>query len=257
MKIQTMPTKGFCAHRGANNTHPENTLSAFREAIRLGTQMIEFDVDLTVDKYPIIMHDHTVDRTTNGQGTVTELSFSDIRKLDAGEKMDLRFVGEKIPTLDEVLEIMPRNIWLNIHLKGGYEVGKTVAQAVLKHNRIHQSVIASGKEGIMGAQSIAPDILICNMENQGCDTRYVDETLDFKSQFIQFCGGIADARDIQRLKENRVAINYFFSNDVSELRMLFDSGINFILTDKIKEMMDSSMNIGILPVVPDYLNAGE
>lgn len=252
-----MPTRGLCAHRGANDTHPENTLSAFREAIRLGAQMIEFDVDLTIDNHPVIMHDPAVDRTTNGTGIVTELSFAEIRKLDAGIKKDIKFAGEKIPTLSEVLEIMPQNIWLNIHLKGGYEAGQIAAQAVLKHNRKHQSVIAAGKDGAMGAKSIAPDILICNMENQGCDTRYAEETLDMKSEFIQFCGGIADARNIQRLKENDVSINYFFSNDVAELSMLFDSGINFILTDKIKEMMDAGMNIGISPMVPDYLNTGE
>ncbi|GAL80027.1 glycerophosphoryl diester phosphodiesterase [Algibacter lectus] len=120
-QLEMLPSQGVCAHRGAKATHPENTISAFEEAIRLGAQMIEFDVQLTKDNILVIMHDDTVDRTTNGHGLVSKLTFEEIRKLDAGSWKSAKYVGEKIPTLHDVLQIMPNNIWLNIHLKGGKE----------------------------------------------------------------------------------------------------------------------------------------
>ena len=78
-----MPSRGICAHRGASDTHPENTLAAFREAIQLGAHMIEFDVALSKDGQLVLMHDTTVDRTTDGDGPVSELTLAELKKLDA------------------------------------------------------------------------------------------------------------------------------------------------------------------------------
>ena len=107
-----LPQQGICAHRGENARHPENTLPAFREAIRLGAQQIEFDICRTKDGRLVIMHDLTVNRTTDGEGAVSELTFEQIRKLDAGIKKDLKFAGTKAPTFEETLDLMPENIWL-------------------------------------------------------------------------------------------------------------------------------------------------
>ena len=245
-----MPKKGVCAHRGANDTHPENTLSAFREAIQLGAHMIEFDVDLTSDGHPVLMHDATVDRTTNGVGLVTELTFDSIRQLDAGIRKDPRFAGEQVPTLDEALDIMPQNIWLNIHVKGGFDAGKIAARAVLKHKRMHQAFLAVVAKAAEGARSVVPDILICNMENQGCDISYIDETLAMGCRFIQLYGGKALPEDIQRLKNAGVYINYFYSNDAEELKELFEQGVDFVLADKAKEMLDVAETVGIQLLKP-------
>jgi len=73
---QDLPQRGICAHRGANNTHPENTIAAFKEAIRLGAHMIEFDVQMSKDSVLVIMHDKTVDRTTNGHGLISDVMVS-------------------------------------------------------------------------------------------------------------------------------------------------------------------------------------
>jgi len=114
-----LPERGICAHRGAMETHPENTISAFKEAIRLGAHMIEFDVRMTKDGKLVIMHDKSVNRTTNGSGLVSDLTYDEIKKLDAGRWKSEMFKGERIPTLKETLQVMPHNIWLNIHLKEG------------------------------------------------------------------------------------------------------------------------------------------
>jgi glycerophosphoryl diester phosphodiesterase len=90
-------------HRGASAYAPENTVAAFDEAIRLGAQAVEFDVRLSADGEMVVVHDATVDRTTNGTGHVNQIEKQDLMSLDAGSWMDQRFTGERIPMLWEAL----------------------------------------------------------------------------------------------------------------------------------------------------------
>src|SRR6056297_841327 len=91
------------AHRGASAVAPENTLAAFTAALQAGADGIELDVHLTRDGVPVVMHDETVDRTTNGSGRIRDLSHAEIDDLDAGSWFGPRWRGEKIPTLEKVL----------------------------------------------------------------------------------------------------------------------------------------------------------
>ncbi|XP_020562104.1 glycerophosphodiester phosphodiesterase 1 isoform X1 [Oryzias latipes] len=94
------------AHRGGAHDAPENTIAAIREASKNGATGVELDLEFSADGVPILMHDETVDRTTNGSGPLCQLSFSELRQLDAAAKHRLRdkFAGEKIPTLVEAVE---------------------------------------------------------------------------------------------------------------------------------------------------------
>ena len=112
-------TKIF-AHRGSKGTHPENTLASFREAVRVGSDGIELDVHLTKDGHLVVIHDETVDRTTNGTGEIRTLTLAEIKELDAGSWFHNKYAGEKIPTLEEVLLLLTElgfNGQLNIELK--------------------------------------------------------------------------------------------------------------------------------------------
>ena len=110
-------TVNVVAHRGFSGRFPENTLRAFQEAVALGVDSIEFDVQLTRDGGLVLVHDGTVDRTTNGSGRVDGLSLSEIKEMDAGGWFDSKFKGEKVPTLAEALEAIDTAVRLNIHLK--------------------------------------------------------------------------------------------------------------------------------------------
>ena len=92
------------AHRGASGHAPENTLAAFERAIALGARFIETDLRLTRDSRFVAIHDSTLERTTNGKGNVRDLTLAEIRKLDAGMWFDREFMGQQVPTLEEVLE---------------------------------------------------------------------------------------------------------------------------------------------------------
>ena len=106
------------AHRGASGTRPENTMPAFRKAAELPIAGIEFDIHLTADGEPVVIHDETVDRTTDGTGWVKDMTFAEIRKLDAGSWFSAEFEGERIPSLREVLEQFHGTAHrLNIELK--------------------------------------------------------------------------------------------------------------------------------------------
>jgi len=105
------------AHRGASVVAPPNTLAAFKKAVELGADGVEFDVQLSADGVPVVVHDFTVDATTDGSGRVADLTLAQLQELDAGSAFDPAFTGERIPTLEQVLETMGHRLFLNIELK--------------------------------------------------------------------------------------------------------------------------------------------
>lgn len=249
-----LPERGVCAHRGSMTSHPENTLPAFEAAIESGAHMIEFDVQLSKDGELVILHDATVDRTTDGTGKVSEMTFEELRQLDAGSWKGEEFQGQKIPTLQEVLSIMPKNIWLNIHLKGGAEVGKKVALAVAEEKRLHQAVIAATTEAVNAAREAVPEILICNMERQSGAWDYVDGTIALQADFIQLNGAIKpEFREYgEKLKAADIKINYFGTDDAAELRTLWGYGVDFPLVNDIQSAIEVAKGEGIAPVSPVF-----
>jgi glycerophosphoryl diester phosphodiesterase len=105
------------AHRGASAHAPENTLEAFGLAIEAGADGVEFDVQLSSDRHPVVIHDETLERTTNGTGLVKDHTLAELTALDASGGAE-GFAGVRIPTLAEVLELISAStLWVNIELK--------------------------------------------------------------------------------------------------------------------------------------------
>jgi glycerophosphoryl diester phosphodiesterase len=109
------------AHRNASGDFPENTAVAFQEAIDLGVDMIEFDVQLTADRCLVICHDPSVDRTSDGAGRIGEMCMAAIEELDAGSWFSDKYAGERFATLGETLDMMPGGMRLNVHIKASDE----------------------------------------------------------------------------------------------------------------------------------------
>jgi glycerophosphoryl diester phosphodiesterase len=135
------------AHRGASGYAPENTLASINLAIEMGCDAIEFDVQLTSDEQLVVCHDFTVDRTTNGLGEIKNLTLVDIKKLDAGSWFSEKFAGEQIPTLEEVLNLVPNDLFLHIEIKktstDDRNIEKKLNDYLIKYNRISSSLISS------------------------------------------------------------------------------------------------------------------
>lgn len=250
-----MPTRGISAHRGASATHPENTLAAFREAIHHGVHQIEFDIRMTKDGHIVLMHDATVDRTTDGKGPVTELTLEQVRSLDAGSWKGAQFAGERVPTFQETLQMMPVNIWLNVHTYGDPALAEAATREIIRQKRTHQAFLAIGHRGADVARRVYPDILICNMQRQGENVpRYAAETIERGDAFIQILSrqGIDWPDQIRALKQAGVRINYCCTNDPDTLDPLFKAGVDFPLVDDAGNMMEAARRLGIEPWKPVY-----
>lgn len=105
------------AHRGSSSAAPENTIAAFDLAVQQGADYIELDVQLTLDQHVAVIHDDTIDRTTDGSGLVKSYTLDQLKKLDAGSWFDERFANERIPTLQEILERYRQRIGILIEIK--------------------------------------------------------------------------------------------------------------------------------------------
>ncbi len=133
----TLPPAGpalprVIAHRGGAAGAPENTLAAFRHAHALGATWVEFDVRLTADGRPVVIHDATLDRTTSGQGAVLATPLAALGDLDAGEWFGPDFAGEMVPTLEEALELLVEmDMGANIEIKADADLAARTAAECL------------------------------------------------------------------------------------------------------------------------------
>ncbi len=164
------------AHRGYKTCYPENTLSAFDAALGIGAEMIELDVALTKDRHLVVIHDDSVDRTTNGKGKVDSLTLQELKQLDAGSWFRSEFAGESIPTLEEVLDLVADRALVNIEIKASsYEdhspadaVEKQIVDLVQRKSLMDSILISSFKikflENIAGMKDIPALAMITKQE---------------------------------------------------------------------------------------------
>ena len=226
-----------CAHRGDKACAPENTLPAIRSAVEKGAAQIEFDVQATRDGHLVIMHDATVDRTTNGFGKVSDLTFDEIRALDAGSWFSSKFRDDRVPTLREVLEVIPASILCNVHLKNAPGVAAARATLIRDMGKLEQCFLACTEAQAKEAQAVVPAISICNMDRQeGNRAAYIDKTLALKNAFIQLHhkeGTEGLNEDVARLHAAGVRVNWFGAQEEGLIRLLAEAGVDYILTDDL------------------------
>lgn len=160
---QTERTYTLIGHRGAAAETPENTVASLKKAMALGVDRIEIDVHMTRDGRIVLMHDRTLNRTTNGQGEVKDHDLAEIQQLDAGSWFDPSFAGEKVPTLEEAIEAISGNCMLMIEVKehSGYTPGieQAVADIIRKYNAGTWCVVISLRHKVVANfHQLAPDI---------------------------------------------------------------------------------------------------
>jgi glycerophosphoryl diester phosphodiesterase len=137
------------AHRGFSGKAPENTMAAFSLALKAGVSMIELDVQLSKDNKVVVIHDPTVRRTTNGDGKVSDMTLNELKKLDAGSWFNVKYKNERIPTLEEALECIAPNAWVNLEIKSTRVIRKAdtkiadAAVAVVRNMGLLERVLFS------------------------------------------------------------------------------------------------------------------
>ena len=137
------------AHRGEHRAHPENTLPAFQAAIDAGAGFFELDVRTTSDGRLVLMHDASVDRTTNGAGAVREMTFDQMRALDAGGKFSPQFAGTKVPSLEEALALDSKAI-----------APAALVAALTRADMLNQVVIYGGAGFLKNVQALSPSLKV-------------------------------------------------------------------------------------------------
>ncbi|NLK39964.1 MAG: glycerophosphodiester phosphodiesterase [Clostridiales bacterium] len=131
-------------HRGYKALYPENTMISFKKAIEIGVDMIEMDLNVTADRQLVIIHDTTLDRTTNGNGKVRDFTLKEIKSLDAGIFKGEEFAGERVPEFSEFLDLVSKeeNLYLNVEIKDRtFEAVDLTIKALDEYNMLDKIVI--------------------------------------------------------------------------------------------------------------------
>lgn len=224
----TATTPLIIGHRGASADAPENTLRALRLAREQGADGVEFDVHLSADSIPVLIHDATLQRTTNARGRVRDLPAAALQALDAGD-------GEPVPTLDQVFEELGRDFLYNVELKAyswrdqGAE--RAVAQRIIAHGLTAQVVVSSFDFRVMrrARRLLPPTVPLALIR----DPRY----LRFTHRFFT---GVADHPHFRLVDEAYMAamqgagrrVHVWTVDDAAEARRLVQLGVHGLITNR-------------------------
>jgi glycerophosphoryl diester phosphodiesterase len=227
-------------HRGASAYAPENTLIAFQRALELGADGVELDVTLSADGVPVVIHDDTVDRTTDGHGRVNALTLEELKQFDAGHKFNAAFAGERIPTLREVFEQWatraPRPA-INIELKKDLTPGKTLAARVVElihHAGWAQDVIVSSFDfaNLRRTRALDANLRLGALYVLAWRRLELHRTLtELQLAAMHPPHDWLTAKEIRRFQAQGYQVNTWTVNSEAALRRLCEAGVDGLITN--------------------------
>lgn len=217
------------AHRGASIEFPENTIAAFRRAIELGAPGIEIDVHLSSDGHPVVIHDESVDRTSNGTGRVSDLTLAELQALDAGD-------GERIPTLAETLDVVAGHSKLDIEVKAA-DAAAAVLREVAKYPSL-EWLISSFRWNALGfvrEQDPHAELWVLSW---AISDDAIKVARDLKASILNLEYTTVTEEQVNSLKPEGIGIGAWTVNDPKEAERLRDIGIVAICTDDPAALKD-------------------
>ena len=242
------------AHRGASRAAPPNTLAAFLLAAEMGAGGIELDVQLSSDRVPVVIHDFSVERTTDGTGPVSSLTLAELKRLDAGSSFGAAFAGERIPTLAEVLEAVGNLMLLNIELKStrlrATGLASAVVTLVADYGLGERCLISSFNPVLLRrAKRLAPDIAagLLYAPNLPLPLRraWLAPFLAHEARHPEHT--MVDARYMAWARRRGYQVNTWTVDEPEEMRRLMGLGVDGIVTnrpDALREQIDASSRPG-------------
>ncbi len=236
------------AHRGASHDAPENTVAAQRLAWEQGADAVETDIHLTKDGRIIAIHDKTTRRTTGTDGTVAQLTLADLRRLDAGSWKAAKFAGEKLPTLDEQLALIPAGRKLLVEVKVGPEIvpelQRTFARAGVSERNL--TIISFNADSLREVRRLlpryrtlylmgykVPDPKVKNAKRPPAIDEVIREAraAGFTGLDLQHTWPLTKA-DVQRIKAAGLELHVWTVDDVAIARRWIDLGVASITTNR-------------------------
>jgi glycerophosphoryl diester phosphodiesterase len=222
------------AHRGASGYAPENTLAAFRRAIAMGATFIETDLQLSRDARFVAIHDATVNRTTNGQGKVHDLTLADLRKLDAGSWFGSEFAGERIPTLEEILEFAKKHdvvFYLELKPGGSWGGEHALISALRESGEIARTVVISfDPEILISVRNIEPT-LMTGFLFDGKISDPLEKTIEIGARQIAVRGDLVSPRLLKEARARDLQLVCWTVNHPGHMRLLAEAGVDGIMSD--------------------------
>ena len=216
------------AHRGAKGYEPENTLIAFQKAIDLGCDGIELDVHLSSDGEIIVIHDETIDRTTNGKGFVNKMNLSALKTFLIDEK-------QKIPTLEEVFELLNHKIFINIELKS-YETADKVVELIekfiLEKNCKYENFIISSFDwnALQQVRFLSAEIQIGVLTSTDLDLAFAFAKF-IKAKTINPYFHLLNEENVTKIQEKGFEIHTWTVNEIQDIEKMKALKVDGIISD--------------------------
>ncbi len=236
------PYPKIIAHRGGGSLAPENTLEAFQCGFSYGFRAVEFDVMLTKDQIPVVVHDERLGRTVAGSGQICDLLASELVQLDAGSWFGSDFAGAHVPTLSQVLDFCTRGaIWMNIEIKpaAGFEevTGRIVAEATCdfyQNTNFIQPLFSSfSMDALATAQIFAPHIARGALFDQ-IPPDWLEQVKKLDAVSVHTNQRTLTVDMAQRVKQAGLGLCCYTVNDPIRARELLAVGVDALFTDNLK-----------------------
>ena len=233
------------AHRGGSSA-PENTLAAYRAAIGRGDRAVECDVHMSSDGVPVVIHDPSLARTTNGDGRVSWRSARSLRRLNAGGWYAEHFESEGVPTLEEVLDVARDRAVVFVELKRGRGLVKAVQRLLDARPEQRDQVLFLSFEPrlLRQAARAMPDVPRMLLMRRGSKygRRMVNQARWARATMIGLDFESVTARDIRLAHRRRLPVYAYTVNDVPRVANLVRMGIDGLITDRPFETTEASAN---------------
>ncbi len=216
------------AHRGASGLFPENTLLAFRKALEMGACWLELDVQLSADGELVVIHDESLERTTNGHGLVAQQPLAVLRQLDAGQ-------GEQVPLLAEVLDLARGRANVNIELKGigtGEPVARMLQQRFLSGQTKIKKILASSlnEKELRSLSALLPQLPLALVAER-VDKQIWQSAEELGVWSLNLEKSCIDSQLVAKARAEKRKVLAYTVNDVQELKRLKGCGIAGVFTD--------------------------
>ncbi len=229
--------KWVIAHRGASGLYPENTIPAFKAAAEMGAHCVEMDVQPTRDRKLVIFHDRTLERIARLPHRISDLTWSQLQEVDVGRWKGDEWQGLYIPTLENALASLPSTINLNIELKYHDPKDDWFERAVLditrRYNHHMRGYLAiKHVESIPRIREIEPEYPIGLLQKKRSPEETFELCIAWDLPVVQIRRSSARTEWVDRYHEHGIKVNFFYSDDIEEMRVLFfDVGVDGILTN--------------------------
>jgi glycerophosphoryl diester phosphodiesterase len=221
-------------HRGASGHAPENTLAAFERAVELGAGFIETDLHLTRDAHFVAIHDRTLERTTNGRGAVRDFTLAQLRDLEAGLWYDRKYMGERIPTIEEILSFARNHdivVYLELKYEAAWGMHHALVGALRNPEDAARTVVISFDPGTLADLRKLDATIMTGVLVEEAHADLVKASVDAGARQLCPRSTLVTSALVDEAHRSDLHIATWTVNDPEEMRAVIAAGVDGVMTD--------------------------